>query len=329
MVTYRFTYSDELYHHGIKGQRWGVRRFQNEDGTYTSLGKERRRIGDGRHGSADFLIGSAEADRLKEESKKAIKKVSAISVASILGGTAMAAGGMYLYEKGYIDDVTLINMVYYGTAAAGIGVVGLHAAKKAGSGEKRMQDLVNKSEFKTLDDIPKAHTDYYKDYFTSDDADSYELMKDVNPDYPKPGSTNNCMLCTSAMIMRLKGYEVSAGKSASGYPTYMIEDWFEGSEIKRFTPHAYISASSFNDELKREGDGSYGNLTVSWKQGGGHSILYTVKNGEVHYIDAQVGQEYSAEQIFANINVKESHHTRLNDCRPSEMARGLVSRRPS
>ena len=25
-----------LQHHGIKGQRWGVRRFQNEDGTYRS-----------------------------------------------------------------------------------------------------------------------------------------------------------------------------------------------------------------------------------------------------------------------------------------------------
>lgn len=37
--------SNELYHHGIKGQRWGVRRYQNEDGTYTSEGLKRRNEG--------------------------------------------------------------------------------------------------------------------------------------------------------------------------------------------------------------------------------------------------------------------------------------------
>lgn len=30
-----------LIHHGIKGQKWGVRRYQNEDGTLTDAGKAR------------------------------------------------------------------------------------------------------------------------------------------------------------------------------------------------------------------------------------------------------------------------------------------------
>ena len=30
-----------LIHHGIKGQKWGVRRYRNEDGSRTSKGKER------------------------------------------------------------------------------------------------------------------------------------------------------------------------------------------------------------------------------------------------------------------------------------------------
>jgi len=33
----------ELYHHGIKGQKWGVRRYQNSDGSLTQEGIYRRR----------------------------------------------------------------------------------------------------------------------------------------------------------------------------------------------------------------------------------------------------------------------------------------------
>lgn len=36
----------ELYHHGIKGMKWGIRRFQNKDGTLTEAGKKRKEIYD-------------------------------------------------------------------------------------------------------------------------------------------------------------------------------------------------------------------------------------------------------------------------------------------
>lgn len=40
-------YPTYLIHYGTLGQKWGVRRYQNEDGTYTPEGLERRRVLEG------------------------------------------------------------------------------------------------------------------------------------------------------------------------------------------------------------------------------------------------------------------------------------------
>lgn len=41
LISYNRVYNDELYHHGIHGMKWGVRRYQNPDGSLTSAGRQR------------------------------------------------------------------------------------------------------------------------------------------------------------------------------------------------------------------------------------------------------------------------------------------------
>lgn len=65
-----YTYNNELYHHGIKGQKWGVRRYQNADGSLTNKGRNRY---------------SNETDHAKKsfDKKKAAKIATGVAVTAL------------------------------------------------------------------------------------------------------------------------------------------------------------------------------------------------------------------------------------------------------
>ena len=67
-----------LSHHGIKGQRWGVRRFQNEDGSLTSKGKKRELT-----------------DQEKSDRNKNIRRTVGTAVAGAAIGAAVVGAAWY------------------------------------------------------------------------------------------------------------------------------------------------------------------------------------------------------------------------------------------
>ena len=70
---------DYLEHYGIKGMKWGIRRFQNADGTLTAAGRKRR------------------SEMTSEEKKQQNKKIAKVGV-GIAAGMSVAAAAYYVHK---------------------------------------------------------------------------------------------------------------------------------------------------------------------------------------------------------------------------------------
>ena len=100
MSDYRIVYRDELYHYGVKGMRWGVRRYQDESGRLTNAGKKRYQRDIKKNNNQD-----SESDKRKgltDKQKKYIK------IGAGVAATALATYGAYkLYKSGKLDNFIL------------------------------------------------------------------------------------------------------------------------------------------------------------------------------------------------------------------------------
>lgn len=137
------TYEENQYliHYGIKGQKHGVRRFQNEDGTLTSEGKDRYGVGEsnpqGRKAPKDYSKKDDGMIRTLAKSSWYARNTAADAIANGKGERAKAQRAANEAKKKYYDKTSTAKLVAQDLLFSKHGAQNYRAARARGAGRVR------------------------------------------------------------------------------------------------------------------------------------------------------------------------------------------------
>lgn len=327
-----------LSHHGIIGQKWGVRRFQNKDGTLTAEGRKRYGVGTEvvkeklkEKGIEPKKTETAEPAKSPKADKPPERKLT-FRERSLTREAKAAESSLNLLEFEAQVDRTRTKendsgkrygerALFYALTLNPLGVADLaaHGVMSAVAKAKVNKYMTEREENSEKD--PKTGLYLKKD----GQYDEKQDLAAVNPGYldMNSNSKNNCMLCTTTYELRKRGYDVTAQLDSVGYSFPDLKRWYPKAKVERI--------SRFNEDgigiskkeymaktinaLEKQGNGAHGNVMVCWNAGGAHSVYYEVQNGKVIFKDGQTGKTYlNPEKLL--INTRASSYARLDNVKP-------------
>lgn len=303
----------ELYHHGIKGQKWGVRRWQNSDGSLTSAGY------------IHYGYGKNKKNSSKEQNKKTKSKDPTEFVR--YHGTSI------------LDQFANQLRVENGLAATKSLADGLtkHGFWDADSD-------YDDSDFQTKEDRI-WNTGERKSELNEYDISTINKKNYDSDRNGKNGYRDNCMQASIATELRLAGYkDFEAGPCMNGNLMDDITEYFDGAKITR--TKGITEGKDVRDYmLNKYGENSSGVLGVHYTLGSmakkfnlssdnkyendhtivsGHAVHWQIdKEGNFIINDMQDGEQFTGDKAidyFKNNAVDLGvgfSSTRLDDKQPN------------
>lgn len=282
---WRYFQADELTHYGVKGMKWGVRRWQNKNGSLTAAGKARKKNwqGDDNVGRALQKYTSPEREYLKYLPIA----VARYTAAALIPGASLAMNAKT------INDIRKTKLD------------GKDYTKKEGEYEK-IKDLKKKSSQTSLEvDVKLANPRHGKQAGKINNCTLCTATMELrNRGYDVIARSKGSGNVAQIFSKWFKGAEIKEAGSAR-QPGESRKDW------------ANRSYDNLCKEIEKQGVGASGYVGITYTKGNsGHAMWYKVGNdGNVTFYDGQNGKYgIDTDKTFAIADPGKHHYARLDNC---------------